>query len=293
MSTQTPKAEVDITLDLVRDLLAEQFPDFANLPIQYLDSGWDNAMFRPGDHYVIRLPRRKVGAALFRHESTWLPKLSQRLPLPTSAVLHLGAPCDSYPWHWGILPWFDGTTAGKESPDANQAGIFGQFLTALHQPAPVDAPVNTLRGIPITTRKEDTEARLKRLESQGDWITADIYHHWKQALAAPTHRQAVWIHGDLHPKNILVEQGKIAAIVDWGDITSGDPATDLASVWMLFDTEEARETFFQQYPADDALMARAQGWAVFFASVLLENGLAGPEEHRNIGERTFRNLTSS
>lgn len=293
MSTHTPKAEVDITLDLIRDLLAEQFPDFANLPIQYLDSGWDNAMFRLGDQYVIRMPRRKVGEALFRNESTWLPQLSQRLPLPTSAVLHLGAPSDSYPWQWGILPWFEGTTASKEPPHADQAGIFAKFLTELHQPAPADAPTNTLRGIPIIKRQEDTQARLKRLETQGEWITPEIFQLWEQALAAPAHSQAVWIHGDLHPKNILVDQGKIAAVVDWGDITSGDPATDLASVWMLFDTEEARKTFFEQYPAEHALLSRAKGWAIFFASVLLENGLTGHQEHRNIGERTFRNLTSS
>lgn len=146
-----PPAEVDISADLVRRLLAGQHPDLARLPVTFLANGWDNAMFRVGDELVARLPRREVGAKIIVHEQQWLPLLARGLPLPIPYPERIGLPAHGYPWPWSIVPYLRGEPAAdSDSLDAGHAAAaVGGFLGALHVPAPARAPVNPFRGVPL------------------------------------------------------------------------------------------------------------------------------------------------
>lgn len=237
----TPSADVTIDPELVAGLLADQHPDLAHLPLREMDAGWDNAMFRLGDKLTVRLPRRTVSAPLIAHEQTWLPRVKDQLTLPIPAPVRVGLPGRGYPWAWSVVPWLPGLPADECEPHAAQAKTFIAFLRSLHVAAPADAPLNSMRGVPLSKRKSAIEHRLQRLADKTRLITPAIERIWNEALVAPIDVLPTWLHGDLHSRNVLVDQGVISGVIDWGDITSGDCATDLASMWILFADREARE----------------------------------------------------
>jgi aminoglycoside phosphotransferase (APT) family kinase protein len=287
----TPSADYAIDVSLVHGLLSDQHPDLANLPLQFLDAGWDNALFRLGEQLLIRLPRRSLAAVLIEHEQQWLPGLAERLPLAIPVPLRVGHPGRGYPWKWSVVPWLKGRTADHAEPHAQQAIRLAQFLRALHVPAPDAAPQNAVRGVPLAHRAEVIEARLRRLEATTNFIAPAIRQAWALALEAPRAAAATWLHGDLHPRNVLVEDGAITGIIDWGDMTAGDVATDLASIWMLFGDQRARRRALQEYGAlAEATLHRARGWAVLFGVVLLETGLVDNPQHLVIGQRTLSRI---
>jgi hypothetical protein len=148
-STGTPVSELEIDTTLVYHLLADQHPDLMHLPIHFVAAGWDNAMFRLGDRFSVRLPRRKVAATLIENEQTWLPLLADRLSLPVPTPYRIGKPALDYPWRWSVLPWLPGRSADRDEPHANQARPFASFLRSLHMPAPFNAPQNAVRGVPL------------------------------------------------------------------------------------------------------------------------------------------------
>jgi aminoglycoside phosphotransferase (APT) family kinase protein len=287
-SIGTPVAEFAIDTALVSGLLADQHPDLAELPLRVVDAGWDNALFRLGDHLAVRLPRRAAAAPLIDHEQIWLPGLAARLSLPVPAPYRVGTPARGYPWRWSVVPWLAGVPADQEEPHAAQALPFAAFLRSLHVPAPADAPPNLLRGVPLPQRAAAVEARLQRLASKTSLITPRIRQIWHAALNAPLDAAPTWLHGDLHPRNVLVERGAISGIVDWGDITSGDRATDLAAIWMLFAEPRARQDALAAYAdLSEATLQRAKGWAVLFGVMLLDSGLIDNPRNAAIGERTL------
>jgi aminoglycoside phosphotransferase (APT) family kinase protein len=287
----TPTAEHSIDDALVAGLLAEQHPDLAHLPLRAIDAGWDNALFRLGDQLAVRLPRRALAAPLIVHEQTWLPRLAAQLPLPIPAPTRTGAPARGYPWHWSVVPWLPGEAADQHPPDSSQASAFAAFLRALHTPAPDDAPINPVRGCPLHERAPFAEARLERLSGTTSLITPQIRQIWQAALDAPIDSPPTWLHGDLHPRNVLVDHGAISGIIDWGDLTSGDPATDLAAIWMLFAEPHARQAALPAYGGlSEATLRRALGWAVVFGSLLLDTGMVDNPRYAVIGERTLRHL---
>jgi aminoglycoside phosphotransferase (APT) family kinase protein len=287
----TPKPEFEIDVSLVSNLLAEQHPDLQHLTIYPVDSGWDNTIFRLGEQLCVRLPRRQVAADIIVNEQIWLPLLTDCLPLPIPTPYRLGKPGQSYPWRWSIVPWLAGVTADQKQPHPNQVQRFVSFLRSLHQPAPANAPVNKVRGVPLSQRVASVEERMQRLKTKSNLITPEIEKIWNQALDAPIDVEPTWLHGDLHPQNILVENGIITGIIDWGDITSGDLATDLASIWMLFSDQNIRQQAITKYPnVSQATLQRAKGWAIFFAVVLLDTGLVDNPKHAAIGERTLRHV---
>jgi aminoglycoside phosphotransferase (APT) family kinase protein len=147
-SIGTPVAEFEIDRALVSGLLADQHPDLAHMPLQVVDAGWDNAMFRLGDHLSVRLPRRTAAATLIAHEQTWLPRLADQLALPVPAPYRIGTPACGYPWRWSVLPWLQGMAADQNEPYVSQARPFAAFLRSLHVPAPADAPTNPVRSRP-------------------------------------------------------------------------------------------------------------------------------------------------
>ncbi len=288
----TPISDIEIDTALVYSLLKDQHPDLAHLPIHAVDEGWDNAMFRLGDQFSVRLPRRKAAATLIENEQTWLPLLADRLPLPVPTPYRLGKPAQGYPWRWSVSPWLVGVAADQEEPHANQAERLALFLRSLHGPAPFDAPLNPVRGVPLYERAAFVEECMQRLETKTNLLSQKIKNTWHMALSAPMDVQAKWLHGDLHPRNVLVKHGVITGIIDWGDITSGDIATDLAAIWMLFSDQKARQQAIAEYAhVSDATLQRAKGWAIFFGVVLLDTGLIDNPRNAVIGARILRRVS--
>lgn len=290
----TPAAEVAVDGALVAGLLADQHPDLAGLPLEPVDAGWDNFMFRLGPRLAVRLPRRAASAPLIAREQAWLPRLATQLTLPAPVPLRAGAPGRGFPWRWSVVPWLPGAPADLRAPDAGQAPVLGAFLRALHGPAPADAPANPFRGVPLAARAPAVEERVARLAPRTDLLTPGLLGLWREAVAAPLDAPRVWLHGDLHPRNVLVEGGAIAGVIDWGDLTVGDPATDLAAIWMLFDDPAARAAALAAYgPLSPATLLRARGWALLFGLLLLDSGLADHPRHAAIGAQTLRRVAAS
>jgi aminoglycoside phosphotransferase (APT) family kinase protein len=288
----TPAAQVQIDEGLVRALVQAQCPEFANLEIAPIDSGWDNAIFRLGMEFAVRLPRRALAAELIRHEQKWLPTVASRVSIPVPSAVRLGVPGCGYPWFWSIVPWIPGEPADVAAPTPDQACRLASFLRAVHVKAPAEAPLNPWRGVPLRDRAAAVQERFQRLANRGVLISPHILSTWRFALRARDNASPVWIHGDLHPRNVLVEAGRITGIIDWGDITSGDRATDLASLWMLFSDRIAREQALLDYGADADTILRAKGWVVFFAVMLLDTGLEDHPRHAAIGAAALRQLES-
>ena len=280
-------------------MLEEQHPDLADREIRFADSGWDNFMFRLGEDLALRLPRRQAGVDCLLHEQRVLPLLAPRLPLPTSAPVRTGQPGRGYPWPWSVIPWRAGRTADLDAPNPSQGVVLADFLRALHQPAEANAPSNPVRGVPLIERDATIAPHLARLKQETDLITPGIEAAWAAAVEAPLSHVDCWLHGDLHPRNVLVVDGAISAIVDWGDITSGDVATDLAAIWMLLEDEQARAAALDRYAdpgangppsaelLNEATRVRALGSAIAFGAVLLNTGLVDDPRHAEIGRKTL------
>ena len=294
MANPMPVAEVAVTADLVRRLLAGQHPDLAHLPVEFLANGWDNVMFRVGPELAARLPRRALGAQILVHEQRWLPLLAPRLPLPIPYPERIGHPAHGYPWPWSIVLYLPGEPAATadrlDLPLA--ADAIAGFLGALHLPAPADAPPNPFRGVPLAQRAENFRKHLDTLAGQVD--RAAVLGLWEDALAAPAFAgPPVWLHGDLHPANILVRDGRVTGIIDFGDITAGDPAVDLSVAWMLLPASlaaafrDAYQAYRGAAAADAALWRRARGWALNHALACLANSADNPLIN-GIGARTLR-----
>jgi aminoglycoside phosphotransferase (APT) family kinase protein len=289
----SPEADLEVDEHLVRSMLAEQHPDLAGLSILRLDAGWDNTLWRVGDELLARLPRRTVAAGLTTNEQRWLPTVGPLLPLPVPVPIRVGRPALGYPWSWSILPWLDGTP-GDRTAMISADGVakqLGSFLRALHRPAPSDAPGNPYRGVPLVERRSAFEERLSELDPEID--AASVRLVWERACDAPPWAgRPTWLHGDLHPANILFADGVISAVVDFGDICAGDPATDIAAAWMLLPAS-AMQDFSQSYGDIDAdLEARTLGWAVLFGLMLLAIGLDDKPTYEPIGRRTLNQVIS-
>jgi aminoglycoside phosphotransferase (APT) family kinase protein len=262
-----PSAEITIDPSLVLALLQEQHTDLAHLPLIDIGEGWDNKLFRLGDDLAVRVPLRAASAALIEQEQRWLPRLSPRLPLPVPVPLRVGRPGCGFPWSWSVVPWFLGQNALLAPPEdlATTAVGLGQFLHALHQPAPGDAPHNPWRGVPLTARTKTQRENLQQLDGLVDRVA--VLDLWERVLSTPPWPgPPLWIHGDLHPGNLLVSGGRLSAVIDFGDLAAGDPATDLSVVWMLL-PPLVRSTFRAAARGefdsiDDDTWMRARGWAL-------------------------------
>ena len=289
-TSRTPEAEVDVTPDLVTRLIARQHPDLSHLPLIFEASGWDNVMYRLGDELAVRLPRRTMGARFILSEQTWLQTLAPRLPLLTPAPVSMGKPDLGYPWTWSIVPWLEGQTADLDPPDADQGPVLAEFFRALHQPAPEDAPHNPVRGSPLATRQDMFDNQLEYLKPRTDLVNDRALAIWAAGASAPVDLEGLWVHGDPHPRNVIVRNGKLRAFIDWGDMTRGDPAVDLSSIWMLLESPAARLSAMEAYGASEATWARARGWAMYYVVVLLAAGLNDDVRMKSIAEKTLARL---
>ncbi len=263
MDLRHAPAEVHIDAELVRALLRDQCPRLASEPLNWIDEGWDNVTYRVGLDHAVRIPRRQAAVDLLLAEQRWLPVIGPRLPIAVPRPVGLGVPSDRFPWPWSVVEWIRGKTVDVSPLTADQAESFANILLALHRPAPDEAPFNPFRGVPLESRQGVVEERLGRLSLN------ELVPIWQAAIEAPPAEKKLWIHGDLHPRNVLVRKGALAGIIDWGDMTGGDVATDIACAWMLFDSARGRSAFFAAYDPSKAARARAAGWAVNFVSALL------------------------
>ncbi len=253
---------------LVSRLVRAQHPSLAG-PVRLVEHGWDNDIYRLGDDLAVRLPRRPESAQLVLNEQRWLPTIARMLPLPLPEPVAVGVPAEGYPWHWSICRWLPGEPAWTMDA-ASRAGIAVQLadaLAVLHRPAPASAPHNPVRGVPLAARDAAVRERLASFPS--------LMQIWEDATSATAFTgEPVWVHGDLHPANVLVSGGRITALLDFGDLTAGDPATDLAAAWLFFEPE-GRELFRARVNADDATWRRARGWAAAMAAAFVVGSPAG------------------
>lgn len=259
---------------LVRQLLASQFPDWAALPLRRVSSaGTDNALFRLGEERVVRLPRIESAAAQRIKEHRWLPRLAPHLPLAVPRPLALGQPDGSYPWHWSVYTWLAGETVVVErlTDGAETAAVLAQFIHALQRldtrGAPPPGAHNAWRGVPLAKRDEATRQAIKALQDTIDAGAA--LRAWEQAIEALSHdRPPVWLHGDLLPTNLLLRNGRLTAVLDFGCLGVGDPACDTMVAWTVLD-KMGREAFREALPVDDATWLRGSGWALSFGLIAL------------------------
>jgi aminoglycoside phosphotransferase (APT) family kinase protein len=285
-----PAADFQIDTELVRTLLDEQHPDLAHLPLELFANGWDNQIYRLGPELLVRLPRRTAAIELLTKEQRWLPELADRLPLPVPAPLRIGEPTSRYPSPWSVVPWLHGFSANEQLLRADQAAVLARFLKVLHVAASADTPRNPVRGVPLADRAPVIEDRLSRVARKTGLVTPTIRSLWEHGLRAPLADGETWLHGDLHARNVLVDRGRISAVIDWGDVCRGDRATDLAAFWMLLPDVGMRRTAMATYgPMPEATWVRARGWAVGFGTVLLDTDNV-EDPHFAMGRAIYRIL---
>ncbi|MET7613615.1 aminoglycoside phosphotransferase family protein [Streptomyces seoulensis] len=282
----------DITADLIRDLLREQHPDLAGRPLKLGALGWDNQVWRLGDDLAVRLPWATGSAdALLRKEHAWLPVLAEGLPLPVPVPQRLGEPSARYPRPWLVTTWVPGEPADRAPATRPEeaADALAAFLTAFHRPAPERAPAGRDRGGRLSDFTKALTGSLAWAAGLGLVEHPDTVRAiWEDAVAAPGWTgPRLWLHGDLHPANILTTDGTFSGVIDFGDLFAGDPAYDLAAAWILL-PDGAQDRFHAAYrptPAP-ATLRRARGWAVLRALASLRIGHAG-EEGRPGGKPTW------
>jgi len=266
--------EVHVDVPLVGRLLARQFPKWAGLPIEpVFPRGTDNALFRLGDELVARLPRRKRTVATLEKERAWLPRLAPALPFAVPLPLADGMPGEGYPFPWAIYSWLEGETASADriGDEEALARDLAAFVDGLQRIDSTDGPPpgehNFFRGEPLVGRDAATRAAIASLGRRidGDGATTE----WEEAVrTAEWGRPPVWIHGDLDSRNLLVRDGRLTAVIDFGSVGVGDPACDAMVAWKVL-TAETREVFRSLLSIDDATWARGRGWALSQAVMAL------------------------
>jgi aminoglycoside phosphotransferase (APT) family kinase protein len=262
--------ELDTDEELVRRLLATQFPRWAHLPIEALPAGGtDNAIYRLGKGLSVRLPRRADWApGSLDREFEWLPEVAPLLPLAVPMPVARGAAGEGFPHEWSIFSWLDGDDAVAAPLDLDRAAVdLAELLATLWRVDPAGAPGAGGRGGPLGPRDEATRAGIAAL---GDLIdAAAVTAAWETALAAPEwNRTPVWIHGDLDARNLLVADGRITGLLDWNLMCVGDPACDVKVAWAVLDAQ-TRPIFRELLAVDEATWARGRGWALSQAMIAL------------------------
>lgn len=261
--------EFDINEPLVRNLLNQQFPEFADLKInQVKHAGTDNAIFRLGDDKCIRLPRIDYAALQIEKELKWLPKLVTHLPLAIPNPLVSGKPCKDFPYPWYIYNWIQGGDLYDTKPQnlIEIASDLAKFIKSLHKISADGAPV-ARRGLPLATKNDEVRKAILDLK---DMVDPDIITSiWEECSNTPNwDKPAIWLHGDLLPSNLLIQNGKLNSVIDFGLMGIGDPACDLIPAWSLFDAD-SREVFRKELQIDDDTWIRGKGWALAIALIII------------------------
>lgn len=279
MSHSSKSDKPNITLSLVKDLISEQFSEWANLVIQPVEaSGWDNRTYRLGEDKLVRLPSAKEYEAQVAKEQKWLPLISPNISIEIPHPLAMGQPMKNYPFYWSVYTWLDGRSANLLSLDESALGQLAsdlsKFLHELHSIDTACAPLpglhNFYRGGSLLIYDGEIKSSIIQLKNFID-IDAVLFV-WERAISSKWNNSPVWVHGDLSAGNILIKHNKLSAVIDFGCMSIGDPACDLVIAWNFF-TEESRRIFKSMMQLDSNTWYRAQGWALWKAMITL-NALA-------------------
>jgi len=288
---QSPDAEITVDADVVRRLLERDHPDLAHLPLGEAHEGWDNVTIRLGDALAVRVPRRAIAAELSDREHVWLSQLTSAWSFRTPVPVRLGHPSDEVPWAWAVVPWIAGTRAYEAPLSAKGARELGAALAQVHTPAPPQAPRNPFRSAPLTARAERFDDRVERLLATGAPVDDDAVRAVFEAGASQRRTLETWAHLDLHGANVLTERGRLAGILDWGDLGAGDPATDLGQAWCLVGTSRMRDVLKGYRGAamaiDEAATLRMRAEAVTYAVFL---AALDDEPYASAGRRALADL---
>ncbi len=276
----------------MRALFTEQFPELTDLPIRRLGEGFDNHLYQLGDRLVARVPRRARGVEPLENELRFLAQAASHVTLLTPLPILPGAPSPNYEWPWMIASFIEGVSGNEVDDDAlfGSASALASFLRELHVRAPDDAPMNPWRSVPLAQRALDLDTRLGALRSDLDTALASAL--FARACAVPSRdAPATWLHGDMHPGNLIYRDRHLVGVVDFGDLCAGDPATDLAG-GLLTLPYDALETFFGDYGVDDdATLARTIGWTIVFATMMISLGRESHPAYMRVGRRALGNAT--
>jgi len=271
-----------ITADLAARLVAEQFPQWAGLPVRRVEpGGWDNVTFHLGADLSVRLPSGPGYAGQVDKEHRWLPVMARQLPLQIPQPLVRGVPGCGFPWPWSVYQWLPGTPLAEShiTDQSTLAADLADFLAALYKIDPTGGPPpgkhSCQRGAPVSVWDGEARQALKALDGEID--TALAAQVWEEALAAEWDGKPVWVHGDVADGNLLTEHGRLSAVIDFGCCAVGDPACDTVIAWTYF-SGESREVFKQRLPVDRATWARGRGWALWKAMIVLVEALRDDPE---------------
>ncbi|TDX82480.1 aminoglycoside phosphotransferase (APT) family kinase protein [Neorhizobium sp. R1-B] len=263
----------EIDAALVRTLVARQFAQWADLPVRAVaEGGWDNRTFHLGDAMSVRLPSAERYVAQVEKEHRWLPTLASQLPLPIPAPLAIGRPDAGYPWPWSIYGWIEGDRAsrGAISDLTAFAEDLADFLVALRRIDASDGPLagahNFHRGGSLAVYDGETRQALNDLADELD--VSLLTKIWERALGSSWREKPVWVHGDIAEGNLLVRDGRLSAVIDFGSSGVGDPSSDLVIAWTLFD-EPARNAFRARVGLDRQTWERARGWCLWKALITI------------------------
>ncbi|MFD3453266.1 aminoglycoside phosphotransferase family protein [Streptomyces sp. NPDC058691] len=295
MPTTSPAdGRAGIDASLVRRLVGAQFPQWRDLPVTPVEKdGWDNRTYRLGDAMTVRLPTAAGYVPAVAKEHQWLPRLAPRLPVPVPPVLAMGAPGEGYPYPWSVRGWLSGETADRGRIDdlPRFAGSLAGFLRALWRcdvsGGPAAGEHSWYRGASPAHYDDETRRCIAVLDGRVD--TARATAVWDAALAAEWRGEPVWFHGDIASGNLLVADGDLAAVIDFGTSGVGDPACDLVITWNFF-SGAARETFRDAVAVDDATWARARGWALWKALLVLTGVIDSDPARAAVNERVIREV---
>ena len=262
--------EVSTDATLVGRLIDAQFPQWADLPIEPVPfRGTDNALYRLGDQMVVRLPRIHRATAALDKEYRWLPELAPLLPLTVPVPLAKGMPTEDYPWEWAVYRWLEGEAANVEPiADLGRAATdLAQFIAALQRVDSGDGPPpgehNVFRGVPLAAKDAAVRTAIASLGEEID--VGAVTAVWEAALRAPLwQRPPVWIHGDLDRRNLLVVEGRLSAVIDFGCLGVGDPAYDVMVAWKVL-SADSRDSFRAALSIDEATWTRGRGGALSHA----------------------------
>ncbi|MEU6343602.1 aminoglycoside phosphotransferase family protein [Streptomyces sp. NPDC046977] len=293
-TTSPPDGRAGIDADLVRRLVSAQFPQWRDLPVTPVEKdGWDNRTYRLGDAMTVRLPTAPGYVPAVAKEDQWLHRLAPGLPVPVPRVLATGVPGEGYPFPWSVRRWLPGDTAerGRVDDPARFAASLAAFLRALQRcdasGGPVAGEHSWYRGASPAHYDDQTRRCLALLDGRVDTVRATAV--WDAALAARWRGEPVWFHGDIAAGNLLVDDGDLAAVIDFGTSGVGDPACDLVITWTYF-SGAGREAFRRDVAMDDATWARARGWALWKALLVLTGVIDGDPVRAAAEQRVIREV---
>ena len=256
--------EVLTSPELVRRLLRDQFPRWGDLSLDLVDShGTDHDIYRLGDDLAVRLPRIAWATNQAAKEAIWLPRLASQLPLAVPVPIATGEPGQGYPYTWSIHEWLPGENANGTITGLAEAAVdLAGFIGALRQIDTADAPERPpgARGAPLAELDEQVRRSIHELDTRADG--AAILRVWEESLRASTHHEEVWVHGDLLPGNLLVVEGRLSAVIDFGGLNVGDPACDLQPAWNQFGGA-SRSRFRRELEVEEDAWHRGRGWVVY------------------------------